>query len=78
MSRAQQAASSRDDVVSSLIPAIDIRNLTRRFALTTAVDHMEIRVSEGDVFGLLGANGAGKSTTLKMLTTLAAEFRFRC
>ncbi len=51
-------------------PEIDVRSLTRRFAQTTAVDHIDLTVSEGDTFGLLGANGAGKSTVIKMLTTL--------
>jgi ABC-2 type transport system ATP-binding protein len=44
--------------------------LTRRFGALTAVDTLTISVRTGEVFGLLGANGAGKSTTIKMLTTL--------
>ena len=70
MSGAQQSVTARSEVSSPSTPAIDIRNLTRRFGLTTAVDHIDLRVSSGDVFGFLGANGAGKSTTIKMLTTL--------
>ncbi len=50
--------------------ALDISDLTRQFGALTAVDHMNLRVSYGEVFGLLGANGAGKSTVIKMLTTL--------
>ncbi len=50
--------------------AINISELTRQFGTLTAVDHMNLRVSYGEVFGLLGANGAGKSTVIKMLTTL--------
>lgn len=51
-------------------PEINIRGLTRRFAQATAVDHIDLTVCEGDIFGLLGANGAGKTTVIKMLTTL--------
>lgn len=51
-------------------PAIDIRGLTRRFGQLTAVDRIDLSIAAGDIFGLLGANGAGKSTTIKMLTTL--------
>src|ERR1019366_9766451 len=51
-------------------PEINVRGLARRFAQTIAVDHIDLTVAEGDIFGLLGANGAGKSTVIKMLTTL--------
>jgi ABC-2 type transport system ATP-binding protein len=44
--------------------------LTRRFGTFTAVDALTLSVDAGEVFGLLGANGAGKSTAIKMLTTL--------
>jgi ABC-2 type transport system ATP-binding protein len=50
--------------------AIDARQLTRVFGSLTAVDHIDLRVPYGEIFGLLGANGAGKSTFIKMLTTL--------
>jgi len=50
--------------------AIKTNELTRQFGRLTAVDHLELRVLYGEVFGLLGANGAGKSTVIKMLTTL--------
>lgn len=50
--------------------AIKTTKLTRQFGNLTAVDHIELRVGYGEVFGLLGANGAGKSTVIKMLTTL--------
>lgn len=51
-------------------PAVDVRQLTRRFGEVTAVDHVTLRVERGQVFGLLGSNGAGKTTLIKMLTTL--------
>lgn len=50
--------------------AIKTTELTRRFGDLTAVDHIGLNVSYGEIFGLLGANGAGKSTVIKMLTTL--------
>jgi ABC-type uncharacterized transport system ATPase subunit len=43
---------------------------TRRFGSLTAVDGLTLSVKAGEVFALLGANGAGKTVTLKMLTTL--------
>src|ERR1017187_8824513 len=50
--------------------AITASELTCQFGTLTAVDHIKLQVSYGDIFGLLGANGAGKSTVIKMLTTL--------
>lgn len=48
--------------------AIEAMNLTRIFGSFTAVDHVTFQVKQGEIFGLLGANGAGKSTCIKMLT----------
>jgi ABC-2 type transport system ATP-binding protein len=50
--------------------AITVRDLTRRFGVFTAVDHVSFEVGQGEVFGFLGANGAGKSTTIRMLCGL--------
>ena len=52
------------------MPAILVQNLTRRFGSFTAVDRLSFDVQEGEVFGFLGANGAGKSTTIRMLCGL--------
>ena len=54
----------------STLPAIAAKALTRRFDQFVAVDRLDLEVGAGVIFGLLGANGAGKSTTIKMLTTL--------
>ncbi len=52
--------------------AIVIRDLTKQYKNVTAVDHLSLTVAQGELFGLLGVNGAGKSTTIKMLSSLAA------
>ncbi len=50
--------------------AIEVRNLTRRFGAFTAVDDISFDVRRGEIFGFLGSNGAGKSTTIRMLCGL--------
>jgi ABC-2 type transport system ATP-binding protein len=50
--------------------AIVVRDLTRKFGRFVAVDHVTFSVARGEVFGFLGANGAGKSTTIRMLCGL--------
>jgi ABC-2 type transport system ATP-binding protein len=50
--------------------AIDVRGLTRRFGAFIAVDDLSFSVKQGEIFGFLGANGAGKSTTIRMLCGL--------
>ena len=51
-------------------PVITVRHLTRRFGDFIAVDNVTFSVGRGEIFGLLGANGAGKSTTFRMLCGL--------
>jgi len=53
-------------------PAIVTRELTRRFGTFTAVDHITFSIAAGEVFGFLGANGAGKTTAIRILTGLLA------
>ena len=55
-----------------MTPAIDVHGLTRRFGGFTAVDAITFHVERGEVFGFLGANGAGKTTAIKMLIGLLA------
>lgn len=50
--------------------AIEARGLTMRFGDFVAVDNVNFRISRGEIFGFLGSNGCGKSTTMKMLTGL--------
>ncbi|TDK48098.1 ribosome-associated ATPase/putative transporter RbbA [Antarcticimicrobium luteum] len=51
-------------------PAIRARNLTKRFDGFTAVDGVSFEIARGEIFGFLGSNGCGKTTTMKMLTGL--------
>ncbi len=51
-------------------PAIEAHGLTQRFGSFTAVDHVNFRIEQGEIFGFLGSNGCGKTTTMKMLTGL--------
>lgn len=50
---------------------ISVRNLTKRFGNFTAVDSISFDVSKGEIFGFLGANGAGKTTAMRMLCGLS-------
>jgi ribosome-dependent ATPase len=70
--RAQhQAVSLRPRAVNDdATPAIEAEGLTRRFGDFVAVDHVSFRIGRGEIFGFLGSNGCGKSTTMKMLTGL--------
>jgi ABC-2 type transport system ATP-binding protein len=52
--------------------AIDVKGLTRRFGRFTAVNDISFQVQQGEVFGFLGANGAGKTTAIKVLIGLLA------
>lgn len=53
-----------------MTPMVEIQNLTKRFGDITAVDSLTLQVSEGELFGFLGPNAAGKTTTIKLLTGL--------
>jgi ABC-2 type transport system ATP-binding protein len=50
--------------------AIEVQELTKKFGAFTAVDHVNFTVKRGEIFGFLGANGAGKSTTIRMMCGL--------
>lgn len=51
--------------------AISVKGLTKRFGSFTAVDHISFDVGKGEIFGFLGANGAGKTTAMRMLCGLS-------
>jgi ABC-2 type transport system ATP-binding protein len=50
--------------------SIEVNNLTKKFGSFVSVDHINFKVRKGEIFGFLGANGAGKSTTIKMLCAI--------
>ncbi len=52
------------------IYAIDVKNLTKSFGGKTVVDHFDVRVPKGKIYGFLGPNGSGKTTTLRMICGL--------
>jgi ABC-2 type transport system ATP-binding protein len=49
---------------------LELRNVTKRFSRVAAVDNVSFIARPGEVTGYLGANGSGKSTTIKMITCL--------
>ncbi len=54
------------------LPAIEMLHLVKRFGKFTAVDDLSLTVAEGEIFGLLGPNGSGKTTTVNMVSGLTA------
>jgi len=52
--------------------AIEVKNLTRKFGKLTAVDDISFSIAYGEIFGFLGSNGSGKSTTIRMLCGILA------
>jgi ABC-2 type transport system ATP-binding protein len=64
--------------LKSLVPAIEVRDLVRRFGSFTAVDRITFHIEQGGVFGFLGPNGAGKTTTIKILTGILAPTSGTC
>lgn len=55
----------------NLNPVIQVKDLTKRFGTFTAVDRISFEVQKGEIFGFLGANGAGKTTAMRMLCGLS-------
>jgi ABC-2 type transport system ATP-binding protein len=61
---------SADPVRETSDVAIDVRGMTKRFGALTAVDHIDLTVRSGEIFGFLGPNGSGKTTFIRMLCGL--------
>lgn len=61
----------REENQLELSPAIEVKELTKCFGHFTAVDHISFEVKRGEIFGFLGANGAGKTTAMRMLCGLS-------
>ena len=59
-----------DPVPEGAAPAIDVHDLTKRFGERTVVDHFSMRVPRGAIYGFLGPNGSGKTTTIRMICGL--------
>jgi ABC-2 type transport system ATP-binding protein len=57
-------------MVSSRESAVKLRGVAKRYSDIIAVDHIDLDVEYGEIFGLLGPNGSGKTTTLKMILGL--------
>ncbi len=68
--RGHRALSIPPRTVQADGPAIEAQELTRRFGDFTAVDHVSFHIERGEIFGFIGPNGCGKTTTMKMLTGL--------
>ena len=66
----QPLALAEDAEIGDAEIAIEARDLTMRFGDFTAVDHVNFRIRRGEIFGFLGSNGCGKTTTMKVLTGL--------
>ncbi len=57
--------------MTNVTPALEIKNLTKRYGEKLAVDNISLTIPKGSFFGLLGPNGAGKSTTIHCITGIA-------
>ncbi len=71
MNKEQSTVNRQLSTVNFLPPIIKIDNLTKRFGNFTAVDSISFDVFKGEIFGFLGANGAGKTTAMRMLCGLS-------
>ncbi|GAC1429287.1 MAG: ATP-binding cassette domain-containing protein [Ktedonobacteraceae bacterium] len=68
--RSNEATTGQQDSADGSIPAIEIQDLSKMFGTFHAVDHLTLTVQQGEVFGLLGPNGSGKTTTINMISGL--------
>src|SRR5216684_8440256 len=68
MTQAAPALKQRSDTEG---PAIEVKDLCKTFGTFRAVDHLSLSVQQGEIFGLLGPNGSGKTTTINMISGLS-------
>ena len=59
-------------------PIIKVENLVKKFGNFVANDHLTFEVQKGEIFGFLGANGAGKTTAIKILCGLSSPTSGHC
>jgi ABC-2 type transport system ATP-binding protein len=64
---------SQDSTLESARPALDIRGLTKKYDKLVAIDNLSLKINQGEIFGLLGPNGSGKTTTVNMVTGLIKQ-----
>ena len=67
----RQAGTTTGTGVKEGVPAIEIKDLSKSFGSFVAVDHLTLSVRQGEIFGLLGPNGSGKTTTINMISGLS-------
>ena len=63
-----------DGVPESQAPAIDVRSLVKQYGATRALDDLDLRLDSGQIVGLLGENGCGKTTLLKVLAGVLSDY----
>ena len=66
-----QVASASKQRSDTGVPAIEVKDLCKTFGTFRAVDHLSLSVQQGEIFGLLGPNGSGKTTTINMISGLS-------
>jgi ABC-2 type transport system ATP-binding protein len=66
----QVESASRQSAVTT-VPAIEMKELCKTFGKFQAIDHLSLTVNQGEIFGLLGPNGSGKTTTINMMSGLS-------
>src|SRR5215472_634871 len=63
--------SASEQASESVVLAIEVKDLCKSFKDFRAVDHLSLAVKQGEIFGLLGPNGSGKTTTINMISGLS-------
>lgn len=66
-----QAAIATEQRSNTENPAIEVKDLCKNFGTFRAVDHLSLSIQQGEIFGLLGPNGSGKTTTINMISGLS-------